>query len=61
VSYHDARRCFQENLELIGTPPAGEDVFMYNLNNGLDALAQAVHSDMQQIKSLLDQILQQRR
>ena len=55
MSYFQAKQCFDENRALI-TPQS--DPLTYNLNTGLSNLADALESDLSQIRNLLSQILQ---
>lgn len=39
----NAKDCFAENLQLIGTPPVGRDAqVLWNLSNGLRMLAEQI-------------------
>ena len=54
--YVGARKCFQENINLIPRPMS--DPQAWNLNNGLEEFAHAVQNDMTALEHKLDQILQ---
>ena len=51
MSYYDAQRCFQENLQLLGDLDG--DPLSWNLNQGLYDLTAALESDIQKIHTLL--------
>jgi hypothetical protein len=50
MNYQDARNCFIENCRLIGPDPM-KDPLNWNLNNGLQQLAQALMNDLHAIQS----------
>lgn len=54
MSYDDAIRLFEDNVQRIGVPT--NEPYGWNLNSGLSALAAALQSDLNQIKSLLSRI-----
>ena len=56
ADYTGARRCFQENVNLIGPRPM-DDPQPWNLNNGLEQFATAVHQDFDALDQKLNQIL----
>jgi hypothetical protein len=55
MSYIQAKQCFDENRALINSQSAP---LAYNLNTGLSNLADALESDLSQVKNLLSRILQ---
>jgi len=54
MSYNEANKFFQENLELIGN--SDNDPKMWNLNNGLLILSDAIQHDLSQIRRALQNI-----
>ena len=54
MSYNEANKFFQENLDLIGDPE--NDPKMWNLNNGLLILSDAIQHDLSQIRRTLNKI-----
>ena len=48
MSYFEANKCFQENLKIIGEPE--NDPKMWNLNNGLLTLSDAIQHDLSLIR-----------
>jgi len=50
MSYHKAKECFEDN---VGRIDQSEDPVMYNISDGLNELAKAIRSDMEEIKNLL--------
>jgi len=56
MSYHTAKECFDENLQLLGQPQT--DLQAWNLNTGLKQLAEALEADLDAIRTLLGQIQQ---
>ncbi len=64
MSYYEARDCFNQNLRLIGRPQNKTENMTWNLSSGLNHLTRALEADLEQIRSLLNQIakaLQHRR
>jgi len=55
MSYHMAKKCFEENKALVGPDPM-TDPQTWNLNNGLANLTDAIHADLAEIQRLLAQI-----
>lgn len=54
MSYFKAKECFKDNVPRID--PSTEPI-MFNINNGLSNLTEAIEQDMMHIKNLLVQIL----
>ena len=54
MSYQKAKACFSENKNNSSTKTQPKD---YNLNLGLLQLAEAIHSDLAQIKALLERLV----
>lgn len=48
MSYLTAKRCFEENVEMIGEPMSDPQTF--NLNQGLHAIASQLNQDMHALK-----------
>lgn len=55
ISYKTAKKCFQENLDLVGKPMSAAQT--YNLNTGLYNLTSQIETDLNQIQAQLGQIL----
>ena len=56
ADYSGARKCFQENVNLVGPQPM-IDPQNWNLNNGLEQFAAAVQADILDVHQKLDAIL----
>ena len=54
MSYATAKKCFQENLDMVGDPMSDPQTF--NLNVGLLNLTDEIESDISHIKTALRQI-----
>lgn len=54
MSFHDAKRRFDENLELMGGPD--QDPLTWNLNTGLSELAESIQRSLEQLHSRLDRL-----
>jgi hypothetical protein len=55
MSYQNARNCFQENVNLIGTQPMN-DPQNWNLNNGLEQFTQAVQAQLTSMQRSIDNL-----
>ena len=59
MSYTTASECFMENRTIVHPPNKNQDrEIIWNLNNGLVELTQAVQNYLGQIRFLLQEILQ---
>ena len=55
MSYYQAKKCFDENVKLLGLP--SQDRLMWNLNVGLTNLVFALEADLAEMERKIDQIL----
>jgi hypothetical protein len=60
MSYSKAKKCFQENVTVLGDGPMNtpEKILIWNLSVGLSALTQALEEDLAEMREVLDAVPQ---